>query len=537
MRRVLPEARTPPAPPRRDREAGLPELALRAVPDVLVTVFLMVLYLRTLLPSIGYAMDTSKFGYLGQVLGTGHPPGEPLYLMLNAGWVQLLPFGNPAWRANLLSAAIAVVTCLVLIRVLRELGVGHVIAAAGAAMIGVSRLFWQQSIIAEVYSLNALFTAIELYLLLRWWRTGRDGLLIAALGVFELSFSNHPTGLFLLPGLTVFLITTRGYRVALRPKNLLILFGCGLLTLSTWGYIVWRSLDPATPYVELDIHNLTSFWDGITAQQFQSSIFAYSPWQFVTGQVPYALSHFWLQYFALAAAGVWGFGVLIRRRGQAAVLTGLWALAVGVFAMGYRVFDAEVFYYVTWMMLGLWITVGLADLARRVPRLLSARPRLRPLGALPLVLALVAPLALAGVNYARVDLSDNDAHDKLSAVATNLPAHSIIFTPSFLQYQGLNYFLIPGGKGREDHIYADLGAGSVTDDTDYTALGGFLRYCRSNGPVELEWIRQTVHPDGLKVFVYGEDYARDVATYGFPVHKVADNLYRTTCSRFGPIGT
>lgn len=222
-------------------------------------------------------MDTAKFGYLGQVLGTGHAPGEPLYLMLNAAWVRWLPAGNPAWRANLLSAVAAVLACLVLLRVLRELGVSRWLAAAGAATIGVSRLFWQQSIVAEVYSLNALFVAVLLCLLLAWLRTARAGHLVAAGGVFALSFSNHPTGLLLLPGLVLFLFRTGGYRMLLRPRSLLVLSGCCLLTLCTYAYVVWRSLDPATPYVELDMSSWNAFWSGVTAEQFHGGYRSATP--------------------------------------------------------------------------------------------------------------------------------------------------------------------------------------------------------------------------------------------------------------------
>ncbi len=516
------------------RRRGMGDAARRLLPYACTATFLMVLYLRTLLPSVGYHMDTSKFGYLGQVLGTGHPPGEPLYLMLNAAWVQWLPVGTPAWRANLLSAVIAVPACLVLMLVLRELGVSRWVAASGAATIGVSRLFWQQSIVAEVYSLNALFVALVLWLLLAWARSHRASLLVNALGLFALSFSNHPTGLFLLPGLIAFLIRTRGYRVILRPRNLLALLGYCLLTVSTFGYIVWRSLDPGTPYLELDMHSWASFWSGVTAQDFQGYMFGYGPVAFFTEQVPFALWHMWLQYFALAAAGMWGFAVLWRRARNAAVLTGIWTLAVTLFAMGYQVSDSEVFYFVSWMMLGVWIAVGLQDLVRRAPRLLAGR--LRPLAAAPVVIAAVAPLAIAAVNYPRVDLSESEGREELSTAVTVLPRQSVVFTRSFQQYQGLNYFLIPGGAGDERHQYAELGSGYVDEDAERTSTGRLVRYCRDGDPMRLEWVRETIPPD-LHTFVYGESYAEKVATLGYPVHHVRDELYRFSCDRFGTIGS
>lgn len=502
----------------------------RAAPYAVTAAVLMVLYVRTLLPSVGYHMDTAKFGYLGQVLGTGHPPGEPLYLMLNAAWVRWLPVGNPAWRANLLSAVVAVLACLVLIRVLRELGVTRWVAAAGGATIGVSRLFWQQSIVAEVYSLNALFVATVLCLLLAWLRTQRASLLVAAGGVFALSFSNHPTGLLLLPGLVVFLVRTGGYRVVLRPRNMLVLVGCCLLTVSTYAYVVWRSLDPTTPYVELDMHSWGASWSGITAEEFHGSMLGYGPVEFFTERLPFAFRLFWQQYFALAAAGLWGIGVLWRRRRGAALLTGLWALVVAVFATGYRVADAEVFYLVSWMMLGVWSSVGLQDLIRRAPRLIARRNRLRWVARMPLIIAAIAPLAVATGNYARVDLSDSDTAEKLSRAVAALPRDAIVFTPSFDEYQGLNYFLIPADAAAERHQYAELGEGYAAPGAERTETGRVERYCEGGTPMRLERIRETVPPD-LHVFVYSEGYARRVAERGYPVAHRSGELYRISCER------
>lgn len=526
-----------PRRPRQQPQRPHRPLLRRAVPYAVTATFLMVLYVRTLLPSVGYHMDTAKFGYLGQVLGTGHPPGEPLYLMLNAAWVRWLPIGTPAWRANLLSAVFAVLACLVLMRVLRELGVTRWVAASGAATIGVSRLFWQQSIIAEVYSLNALFIAAVLYLLLAWLRTQRESLLIAALGVFGLSFSNHPTGLFLLPGLLVFLVWTRGYRVVLRPRNLAVLCGCAVVAASTYAYIIWRSFDPGTPYLELDIHSWSSFWTGVTAEQFQGSMFGYGPLAFFTQQVPFALWHLWLQYFAFAAAGVWGLAVLWRQGGRhrhAAVLTGLWALAITLFAMGYQVSDSEVFYFVTWMLLGLWIAVGAQALIDTVPRLVRGRRRLRWAAVAPVLATAVMPPILAAVHYTDVDLSDSDTHKELSSAVAALPENALVFTPSFMEYQGLNYFLIPGGVGDRKNQYAELGEGNADLDTERTNVGRVVEYCRNNDPMRLDWIRETIPPD-LDVFVYSDEYAQAVARLGYPVRHQSRELYRMSCERFGTL--
>ena len=69
-----------------------------------VFVAAVVLYVRTLLPDVG-TWDTAEFQAIGPVLGIAHPTGYPTYTLL--AWlasVVLQPFGNEAYRADLLSA-------------------------------------------------------------------------------------------------------------------------------------------------------------------------------------------------------------------------------------------------------------------------------------------------------------------------------------------------------------------------------------------------------------------------------------------------
>ena len=59
-------------------------------------------YIRTLYPSV-LPGDGAEFQTLGFLLGTAHTTGYSIYLLL-ARLATWLPFGNPAYRVNLLSA-------------------------------------------------------------------------------------------------------------------------------------------------------------------------------------------------------------------------------------------------------------------------------------------------------------------------------------------------------------------------------------------------------------------------------------------------
>src|SRR5215208_2076131 len=85
----------------------------------------------------------------------------------------VLPYGDPAYRVNLASAVYGVAAVLVVYLAGLRLG-GHVVAAAaGALAFGLSGTFWSQSVIAEVYTFEALLVALVI-LFLFLWRDRRD---------------------------------------------------------------------------------------------------------------------------------------------------------------------------------------------------------------------------------------------------------------------------------------------------------------------------------------------------------------------------
>jgi hypothetical protein len=120
------------------------------VMQIAIVVFLLVVYQSSLLPGVGCSGDTAKFQFLGKVLGTPHATGYPTYVILNHLFVNLYPFGELAYRANLLSALLTVVSVLILCRILLLLQIDPAIASIASASFGVTYTLWSQSIVAEV---------------------------------------------------------------------------------------------------------------------------------------------------------------------------------------------------------------------------------------------------------------------------------------------------------------------------------------------------------------------------------------------------
>jgi 4-amino-4-deoxy-L-arabinose transferase-like glycosyltransferase len=92
---------------------------------------------------------------------------------------------------------------------------------------------WRQAIIAEVYTLNALFISLTVLVLLIWRDSRHDGHLLLAAFLMGLSLTDHITSGLLLPGgvLFVFLVERRKLR-----EWRLVLKGAGLFLVGLLPY-------------------------------------------------------------------------------------------------------------------------------------------------------------------------------------------------------------------------------------------------------------------------------------------------------------
>ena len=70
----------------------------------LLTAALVLLgYLVSLAPTVTF-WDAGEFIAASRILGIPHPPGTPLFVMLGHVWGTIVPFGDYAFRLNLMSA-------------------------------------------------------------------------------------------------------------------------------------------------------------------------------------------------------------------------------------------------------------------------------------------------------------------------------------------------------------------------------------------------------------------------------------------------
>ena len=154
--------------------------------------------------------------------GILHPSGYPLYTLLCAPFARLADISplNPAQAAALFSACAAAFAGALFYEIARRLGAAVLAAAALAVMLGLGARFWAQSIIPEIYALNALLVAATLAALLRVLRAPSRRRVLWLFFLGGLGLSNHwPLYLVNAPAFALLFAAGRPWR-KIPPRRL-----------------------------------------------------------------------------------------------------------------------------------------------------------------------------------------------------------------------------------------------------------------------------------------------------------------------------
>jgi hypothetical protein len=384
--------------------------------------FAFLLYLRTLAPTVLYyerpdLIDAAMLQVHVYALGITHPTGYPTWTML-VHLFTYLPFGDPAYRANLASAVFGATAVFLLFFTGLRL-TGRIWAATiGSLAFAAGNTFWSQAIIAEVYTLNAVFVSLVVLVLLTWRDAREDRYLLAAAFLIGLSLTNHVTSGLLLPTAALFVF-------AIDRRNLLdwrlVLKGAGLFVLGLTPYLylpVRAAMGP--PVGEADPSSFARFWELVAGREFGIQFGTFEPDEFhsrLASSWGYFLDEFHLGLLLVAAVGV--VAMLLRDR-AGALLLGAPLVGWLAYAIGYDIFDYFIYFIPSYLMLALFMATGVGvilDVAER----LVARPSPLSRTTAPLLISLpLLYLAVSDVweDYPLVDRSqDLEGRRIMEAVA------------------------------------------------------------------------------------------------------------------------
>jgi hypothetical protein len=332
---------------------------------------LAVAYARTLAPGVTWANDGADSGDLvtaAATLGVAHPTGYPTYLLL-ARLFMLIPVGDLALRATLLSATAATLAALCVALIVHELsgeGGWRAALAGGAAALalGTAPVFWAQAVVAEVYSLNALFVALILFFTLEAVTrplvvSGRRARAQARVG--GLALGNHVT-ILLLAAIWLIAAVARAPR-ELRARVLLEGMAWAGLGLLVYLYLPLRAR--AHPPVNWgDPQDWAGIWWVVSGQPYRALAFSL-PASFVGGRVE-AWAGLLLRQFGVAGIAL-GFAGLLYGARDARLFVGITAVvaaATSVFALAYNTGDSYAYLIPAYLVFAIWIGLGAAEALR-----------------------------------------------------------------------------------------------------------------------------------------------------------------------------
>ena len=408
-------------------------------------------YLWTLLPGVGYSGDTAKWQFLGKVGGIPHATGYPLYLALNRVWVWAIPGGNLAWKVNLLSAVCGAAAVAVLYLVLRLVDVGRPVAVATAATFAFTGTFWSQAVVAEVYTLHILFLATVTACLVVWRRGGSNRWLLAAMGVYALSFGHHLTTGLALPGIVWLVWSQRHRAVTLRNAA----FVAAAIALSAAQYLYLLRLSRTGPYHEATIDDLSDIVDYVTGGSFRDSMFNYSWYGLLVARVPLLFRFLREEYLVLlvpAGVGVWrGLKAGSELRDISIYLASL-AVCTAFYVMNFDVPDVIVFCLPMFLALAVFLGLGLDTWVTWARQHWPDNARVSP--AIGIGAALGATVLVVGaVDYnqasQRGETEDAERTEHLIAAAGH---DAVLLTDDYHDSEFAWYYLLGEGEGKRRNL-------------------------------------------------------------------------------------
>jgi hypothetical protein len=412
--------------------------------------------------------DDGEFVMAVYFLGVAHPPGYPLYVLL-AHPFTWLPVGSIAFRVHLASAFFGAAACGVIWWIVRALIPRKSVAYTAALAFGVSRVFWSQAVIAEVYTLNVLLFSLMLATCLAYLHWRRFEALVLLAFLFGLGLSNHwPLIVLAAPCLLLALWPAWRTIVGHLPRALAYGLPLFLVGLAPYAWMVLRS--QAAP--ELSFAGSIHSWEELRYYFSRGQYADASPsagwWdraQFGAFWVRQMIEQFTPLGAVFVAAGL----VFQWRAWKPSLSLGLLAgflctlVALVLLRNVDYQFDSQaitkVFPLIPWSIMALWLALGLQRVTSRFASAPGWKGGAAGVGVGGLV---VATAFLANRSYN--DRRDYDfAHDYGMTFLSSFEPDAIVFTHGDFETFVLQYLHFVEGVRPDLRILHDRGVSMALD--------------------------------------------------------------------------
>jgi hypothetical protein len=351
------------------RRLASPELLGAASAPAAAAVLTLLFVVPTLAPGISN-WDTAEFQTVGPVLGTAHPTGYPAYVIL--GWlasIVLQPFGDPAFRINLLQALLAAAAVAGTVALIQVLSGRRLLALAVGLVLACTQLFWRLSTHADPHMFHMALVAILFAVLVVWDQRRRsadteavkraDRWLVAAAVIYGVAVANHSLALLLPPAIGLYVLACDP-RIIFRRRTIVACLAALAFTITVLFLELPIRAGMHAPLVYGHPDTLSGFQYVVLAEQFRGSLA--DP----LGDLGTKMGHVmdlitgWIGPLAVLAAV--GLATSLVRRPRYILLSGLSLAASCVFAASYANADIERYYLVPLLVVLTWAALGASDL-------------------------------------------------------------------------------------------------------------------------------------------------------------------------------
>lgn len=351
-------------------------------------------------------------------LGSVHPTGYPIYLLLGKAFGLLLPFGSAALAASLFSALCGAVAVALVAHLVRRQTRSDVAAVAAACVLAGGSVLWANTVTASVYGLFLVSVLLLVLAALRWTERQTAGRLAWVSAAAGLVVVNHRMGLVFAAAAALYVLWL-GRSALWRPANGLAALAA-LAPLASFSYVWLRTGSGVWP----DIPTLfgLSAWQAVNGGPDDltpgSKLFHATPSELVeNAKTLVKLAVTQLSPAVLLLAPV---GLLALRRAPTLLAVGVAPAAVASAIVLTTPMNFVPYHLPLLLMGAVVLGAGVAALEPRVPR--RAKPAL--------VAALAAVVLLVPVlGYRYVSEHPNDASAWSRSVLDRLPRDATIVAP------------------------------------------------------------------------------------------------------------
>jgi hypothetical protein len=359
---------------------------------ILVFTVSAIVYAMTLCPTVEF-IDSGELALAAKNLGIAHPTGYPLYTLLGR-LASVFLWGNLIHRVNLLSLLLTSFASGILYLLILEIIISksshrhghtvdqktgqvpnykadflfHIIAACTALFMAFSPTWWSQGTTNEVYSLNLLLITISLWLFIKSInaKTDRGNLLLMAIFLLGLCFTNHLSAIYLLPGYLYILILELG-KARIKIPTILTMLGFFIFPATLYLFLPVRAhFRPFLNWGGVD-RSFYFFYKHITGWQYQVWMFqnplgAFSNLAKLDPSAKLILAQFGWIGLAVILIGIIA-GVIRYRR--ILIFASIISLCNLIYVLNYDIPDIDSYYLPMFLMLSIFFSWGIVFLSEK----------------------------------------------------------------------------------------------------------------------------------------------------------------------------